>query len=236
MKIARLVIPLLLLALAACAGKTTSLTENCAANAMCAARVAERAYLAPGRAERHGGELLLFPTAGEKVSFKDRMPAPRDGLPVCETSDADTCTGFALVDRSEPAHAFVVERFAYEGGDVLLIDDRSGRSTTLPAKPIFSPDGREYLLAPFDEENDVGPNNLEIWRREGDSAVLEWAHAFQQIFTEDPGLKEPYQVEEAHWEKDRIDMTLSELGSDRRWKASIIRDPRGWRLSAKSPP
>ena len=65
--------------------------------------------------------------------------------------------------------------------------------------PVFAPGGREFLVAPYDQENDSGPNNLEIWRRSGDGAVLEWAHPFKQAFAEDPSLKEPYQVAVTGW-------------------------------------
>ena len=67
---ARLAFLLLLLPLAACAGKP-ALPEDCAANAMCAARSAEPAQLSPGQAERHGDQLVLFPTQGQKVTFTD---------------------------------------------------------------------------------------------------------------------------------------------------------------------
>ena len=116
-----------------------------------------------------------------------------------------------------------------------MIDSQSGRSTTLHGMPMFSPDGRQFLVAPYDEESDVGPNNLEIWRREGDGAVLEWAHTFAQTHAEDPKLDQPYMTRVSGWSYNRIDLALQEPGSGRRWRGSITRDETGWHLSAISP-
>ncbi len=89
----------------------------------------------------------------------------------------------------------VVQQFLYEGSSFVFVDDASGRSLRLEAMPVFSPDGQRFLVAPHDLENETGPNNLEIWRREGDGAVLEWAHTLAQTHAEDPALPLPYRVE-----------------------------------------
>jgi len=224
---ARLPFLILLLPLAACAGKPM-LPADCAANAMCAARSAEPEQLAPGLAERHGDQLVLFPAQGQKVTFTDHLKA-------CDDHVVETCIGFALIDKSDRAGAFVVQQFYYEGSDFLLIDSQSGRSTKLHGMPAFSPDGRHFLVAPFDEESDVGANNLEIWRREGDGAVLEWAHTFAETHAEDPNLKAPYKTRVSGWSTNRITLALQEPGSERRWSGSIVRDDTGWHLLAVSP-
>jgi hypothetical protein len=224
---ARLAFLLLLLPLAACAGKT-ELPPDCAANVMCAARGAEPEQLSPGVAERHGDQLVLFPTHAEKVTFTDHLKACDDGV-------VESCIGFALMDKVDRADAFVVQQFYYEGSVFLLIDSQTGRSTTLHGMPMFSPDGRQFLVAPYDEESDVGPNNLEIWRREGDSAVLEWAHTFAETHAEDPNLKAPYKTRVSGWSANRISLALQEPGTERRWSGSITRDDTGWHLSAVSP-
>jgi hypothetical protein len=225
---APLAIFLLLLPLAACAGKTPPL-DACAANAMCAARRAEPQLLVPEHSMRHGNDLVLLPLHGEKLIFTDNGKA-------CEDADIEHCVGYALVGFSIPAHAFVVEIFYYEGGDFLLLDSGSGRKTPLNGLPVFSPDGAEFLVAPYDDETDSGPNNLEIWRRDGDGAVLEWAHPFKQAFAEDPSLEQLYQVAVSGWDGNRIRLVLTEPGTSRRWTGSIIRDAQGWHLFAKSPP
>jgi hypothetical protein len=224
---AHLALLILLLPLAACAGRT-ALPPDCAANAMCAARSAEPQQLLPGLAERHGDQLVLFPTEGQKVTFTDHLKACDDGV-------VESCIGFALIDKSDRARAFIVQQFYYEGSDFLLIDSQTGHSTKLHGMPEFSPDGSRFLVAPFDEESDVGINNLEIWRREGDGAVLEWAHTFAQAHAEDPNLKAPYKTRVRGWSTNRISLALQEAGSDRRWSGSITRDDTGWHLSAVSP-
>jgi hypothetical protein len=224
---ARLAFLILLLPLAACVGKST-LPADCAANVMCAARSAEPEHLSPGQAERHGDQLVLFPTQGQKVTFTDHLKACDDGV-------VETCIGFALMEKSDRGGAFIVQQFYYEGSVFLLIDSQTGRSTTLYGMPEFSPDGSRFLVAPFDEESDVGVNNLEIWRREGDGAVLEWAHTFAQTHAEDPKLKAPYIARVSGWTSNRINLALQEAGSEKRWRGSITRDDTGWHLSAVSP-
>jgi hypothetical protein len=221
----QLVFLLLLLPLAACT--TARLEPGCAENAMCAARAAEPRLLAAGRAERHGDALVLIPGQGERLSFTDHKLA-------CEAGDED-CIGFALMGEFPKGNAWVVQRFFYEGGDFLLIDVRSGRQTKLNGMPFFSPDGGSFLVAPYDEESDAGPNNLEIWRRDGDSAVLEWAHPFAAAYQEDSSLQQLYEVRPVRWDKDRITLALSDPITRRRWSGTLMRDKDGWHLSAKSP-
>ena len=215
---------LLLLPLAACA--TAGLEPGCAENAMCAARAAEPRLLAAGRAERHGDDLVLIPAHGKRLSFTDHKLA-------CESGDED-CIGFALMGEFPKSNAWVVQRFFYEGGDFLLIDARSGRQTKLNGMPFFSPDGGSFLVTPYDEEGDA-PNNLEIWRRDGDGAVLEWAHPFAAAYQEDSSLKQLYEVRAVRWDKDRITLALAEPTTQRRWSGTLMHDKDGWHLSAKSP-
>ncbi len=217
---------LLLLPLAACA--TAGLEPGCADNAMCAARAAEPRLLAVGRAERHGDDLVLIPAHGERQVFTDNKQA-------CDADDVDHCTGFALMGGFAKSNAWAVQQFYYEGSGFLLVDDRSGRQTRLNGMPFFSPEGDRFLVAPYDEENDPGPNNLEIWRRDGDGAVLEWAHPFKAVHQEDPSLKELYEARVMRWDRNRITLALSEPGTQRHWGGTLMRDRGGWHLSANSP-
>jgi hypothetical protein len=223
---AQLLFVLLLLPLAACA--TARLEPGCADNAMCAARAAEPRLLTQGRAERQGGDLVLVPVHGERQVFTDNKQA-------CDADDAHHCTGFALMGDFPKSNAWVVQQFYYEGGDFLLVDDRSGRQIRLNGTPFFSSDGGRFLIAPYDDENDVGPNNLEIWRRDGDGAVLEWAHPVKAAYQEDPSLKELYEARVMRWDKDQITLAFSEPGTQRHWSGMLMHDKDGWHLSAKSP-
>ena len=223
---------LALLPLAACATHQPVLDADCAANALCAARAAEPALIAqaPALAERKNDTLILHPASATVISFTDSKTA-------CDAGNADNCQGYALMDVVPRAHALVVQQFFYEGSSFLLIDSNTGRATRLNGMPVFSPDASQFLVAPYDLESDVGPNGIEIWRREGDGAVLEWSHAIQQEHVEDPDLPVPYRVKVRRWRPDRISLDLSiEVPEVRHWTGTLTRTTDGWRLDAKSPP
>jgi hypothetical protein len=229
----RQALPLLCLLLFAAACTTgPKLADDCAANALCAARAAEPPLIqaAQDRVERRGDDLLLRPRSGPSITFTDHKAA-------CERDDADHCDGFAFMGAFAKPRALVVQQFFYEGSNFIFVDETSGRQIRLAAMPVFSPDGQRFLVAPYDLENDIGPNNLEIWRREGDGAVLEWAHTLAQAHAEDPSLPLPYQVEVQSWSGDRIKLSLfTDVPEKRRWRGTLVRDKDGWKLSAQSPP
>lgn len=211
----RLLAPFLLAPLAACA--TARLEPECAGNAMCAARAAESRILVPSRTERRGDDLLLFPSQGARLAFTDNNRA-------CEADEVADCVGYALMADRPKIRAWVLQRFFYEGGDFLLIDDHSGKQTELDGEPIFSPDGGSFLVAQNDEEN-AAPYNLEIWRRDGDGAVREWAHTSDEI------LPDMYDVKVLRWRSNQISLALSN-NSGKRIGATLTREPLGWQLKA----
>ena len=220
----------LALPLAGCVTAPAPSSEDCGANAHCAARAAEPPLFGPGHAERQGNRLILATTQGKPANFRDNAEA-------CGKGDVQHCVMFALTGVFPKSHAWVVEKFYYEGSDFLLVDDRSARQTKLNGMPVFSGDGGEFLVAPFDDEADVGPNNIEIWRRDGDSAVLEWAHPFRQAYAEDPALPSLYTVRVTRWRGDRIDLALAtERPVVGHWTGALTRNGGAWRLAAKSPP
>jgi hypothetical protein len=219
--------PLLLL-LSACV--TAPSTDDCAANALCAARRAEPSAIATARgfAEREGDTLTIRPTSAPAFSFLDHTAA-------CEAHNVEVCDSYALMLANTPAHALVVQQFLYEGSAFFLIDTATGRETRLTGMPAFSPDGRRFLVAPFDLQHDTGPNHLEIWRRDGDGAVLEWAHTFQQAHDEDPDLPEAYQTRLLSWQGSRLKLQFTTIDG-RKWRGSLTDTGAGWHLDAKSPP
>jgi hypothetical protein len=220
----------LLLALLPLAACTTTLKDDCAANVMCAARAAEPALLAAshGVADRQGDILALHPTDAPAVGFADQKAA-------CDAGDAARCEGYALMGTFPKARAIIVQQFLYEGSSFILIDAGSGKQMRLQGMPAFSPDGARFLVAPYDEENDTGPNHLEIWRREGDGAVLEWAHSLEQEHAEDPDLPGPYQTRLLRWEDKRIALEFF-TGHGETWRGALTQTQSGWQLDAKSPP
>jgi len=197
-------------------------------NEACVARAAEPALLRPPLAERHGERLVI--TAGaQTLTFTDNRKA-------CDAGDAKNCAIYALVANAPGSLA--VEKFEFEGSDTTLIDTRSGKQTLLSGVPVFSPDGREFVVAQFSNESD---NNLEVWQRRGDGAVLEWAHPFKQSWKDDPALPQtpastPPVFRVAAWQGDRIALAVSTDDQRHHWSGTLIHDAKGWYLSAKSPP
>jgi hypothetical protein len=218
------------LGLSACTGPRPA--SDCRENALCQARATEHTIIAAaqGRAERHDDVLILHPAHAAPLIFSDR----RDG---CEAGPLDACVGFALMADVPAAHALVVEKFLYEGRNFLLIDTGSGKQTELNGLPAFSPDGSKFLVAPFDDENDPGPDNLEIWQRQGDGAVLVWLHRFDHMEAEDPALPAAYMSRVLHWMPNRIILDLTIEGPKApHWTGTLTLVKGDWHLEAKSPP
>ena len=204
------------------------LDADCAANAMCAARAAEPAILAAthGGAVRHQDDLVLHPRSAPQLHLTDDMAS-------CAQADVKDCIGYALMAWVPRSRAWIVQQFLYEGSTFLLIDSVTGRRTLLNGMPVFSPAGREFLVAPYDLESDVGPNDLEIWRRDGDGAVLEWSHAAGAL---SQGLSAPPIATVTDWHSDRIALAFqSALDSARRWRGSLERSATGWTLVVNAP-
>ena len=195
---------------------------------MCAARAAEPAILAAtrGAAVRHDDDLILTPHGAPPLHLTDDMAS-------CAQADEKNCVGYALMAAVPRSHAWVAQQFLYEGSSFLLIDSGTGRQTRLNAMPSFSPDGRQFLVAPYDLESDVGPNDLEIWRRDGDGAVLEWAHPAAQP---GPEGSPPPIIKVTDWQNDRIALSFeSAFDPSKRWLGSLTRTGSGWSLIVNPP-
>jgi hypothetical protein len=219
----RLLLALLLLPIAAQA-------QSC--NRACEARKAEPHLLKPGQTERHGDRLVVITKPG-KLVFDDNKRA-------CEDGNANDC---AIYDVAAALpFGVVIRKFGLEGSDSWLIDTASGRKTVLTGAPVFAPDGRRFIVGQFSNDSD---NNLEVWQRDGDAVRLEWAHPFKQSFAEDPALLHypsdpklalPPVFQVTSWQGDRITLAVSTDDQKYHWTGSLVRDAKGWHLSAKSPP
>ncbi len=220
-----------LLTLAACANRP-QLSQECAQNAMCAARAGEAAFItaSQGQAQRTAAALILHPKSAPAMVFTDHQAA-------CDAGDVQSCDGYALMGVFPRARALVVQKFFYEGSTFFLIDMDTGGQTQLNGMPTFSPGGGEFLVAPFDDENDTGRNNLEIWRRTANDWILEWSHPLADEPREDTDLPAPYQTRVMRWDDGRIVLQFFiEYPESKRWSGSLTRAADGWHLQAKSPP
>ncbi|OGC85492.1 MAG: hypothetical protein A2142_07545 [candidate division Zixibacteria bacterium RBG_16_48_11] len=70
---------------------------------------------------------------------------------------------------------FLVYRGYYEGFDYLLINDRTGKQTTLREIPVLSPDARRLVTTVTDLVADYLVNGIQIWRFTDHDLVLEWS-------------------------------------------------------------
>jgi len=201
-------------------------------NDACMARKAEAQWLKAGLAERMDGRLVVT-AGGRRLVFADNRKA-------CDAGEARDCAIYALVANAPGSLA--VQKFEFEGSDTYLIDLRSGRKTELDGVPVFSSDGRKFVIAAFSGDSE---NNLEVWRRTGDGAALEWAHPFRQSWTEDAalhgdtlenkwGLAPVFRV--TGWQGDRVSLAISTDDQRHNWTGTLLHDAQGWHLSAKSPP
>jgi hypothetical protein len=190
---------------------------------------------AQGRAVRKGDD-LIFALAGGKTKTL------HNDIAGCAHGDAH-CDGYRLVADLPARHFYLVNEYFHEGGDYWLIDDRSGRFIRIDNVPQFSPNGRRFLV----EDDDVAgyhQNDLEIWRREGDGAVLEWGAALTEA---DTGVSHQFGPPHSmllSWQGDRITLhfiTMLNGGPDpnrivvMQWNGTLTRGADGWHLSVRAP-
>ena len=198
-------------------------------NEVCQIGKSEPQFLKPDLAERHGNSLSILAHGKTLVFTNDRT--------ACYASDATSdahCVGYVLIANAPQSHSLVVEKFSgLEGSDCYLIDTITARQTQLSGRPVFSPDGQELLITQFSNDSD---NNLEMWRRQSDTAEVEWEHPFKQAYAEDPNLREMYETHVTGWSGDHIALALDSGDRKYHWTGSMTRDAAGWHLSAKSPP
>src|SRR5262245_31818586 len=94
----------------------------------------------PHAARRRGNLLLLRLFGGRMVVLRDTS--------ACHNSDIATnarvldCHTFRLVACLPSRHSFVVQESLYGASIILLIDDRTGRRTSLNGLPHYSPNNR----------------------------------------------------------------------------------------------
>jgi hypothetical protein len=145
----RLALPLLsLLVFAAACTSDPRLADDCAANALCAARAGEPALILAVKdlAERRGDDLLLRPRTAPPITFTDHKAA-------CDTDDADHCNAFAFMGAFAKPRALVVQQFFYEGSNFIFVDQDSGRQIKLGvgmgAHPRPDPCRRPVPAAPL---------------------------------------------------------------------------------------
>jgi hypothetical protein len=177
-----------------------------------------------GRATRTGQTLVLRRKKGPAIVLKARNRC-ESGSPTQES-----CRSFVLMADLPSQHCYIVAVTYYEGIDILLIDDRTGRQTKLRGTPSFAPDGAYFLVV--DNNEAYGTPGLELWRRQGDGAELEWTHRN----SEDPV---EHLTEVVAWGGDVIELDMRSTdyrdSPDEHWRGRVRRSDSGWQLEADWP-
>jgi len=120
-----------------------------------------------GRVQRRGDLLILHPAQGSAVTLKPE-PSSEEGPEGREI-------GYFYWGSLPQVRQWVVDVITDEGSLVLLIDQRTGRRTTLLGTPSVSPDGR-YLLSVCEDVTSGGtPTDLSLYRCGSDAPQLVWS-------------------------------------------------------------
>lgn len=165
-----------------------------------------------GRAIREHGRLTLFLGDGDEVTFEDQECRVAQNI-------AWVCVGNYLLADLPGHRAFVV----LAGPDLLIVDDRTGRKTILPAVPQFGPDGREFITLA-----NRTSYSMAIWQWRDGGAQAVWHHGLDL----DPIYHETALVRWADSDAIQLDLWCA---SGPHWPATILRGSDRWRLTVTWP-
>ena len=184
---------------------------------------------ARGRADRKGRTLTLHFANGRSRAYTTKGD--------CEGLEGD-CRAYALLALVQPADFFLVRDWFYERVGCLLVDQRTGRETELPDMPYLSPDG-DRLLVVNGSDGGGGYWPLQIWRRRGDAAFVEWKQS-------DTPTSLPEVTSVSQWHQDgRIGLTMVSVSPvepppagyvPKRTSASLNLTNQGWKLRSPASP
>jgi hypothetical protein len=128
--------------------------------------VADAPLPADGRVQRRGNLLVLHPAQGPALTLRP-VPSP-DGP---EGND----NAYYYWGSLPLAHQWVIDVATDEGAAVLLVDQRTGRRTSLLGAPSISPDGRYLLSMCEDVTSGATPTNLSLYSCGSGAPQLLWS-------------------------------------------------------------
>jgi hypothetical protein len=108
------------------------------------------------------GTLVVEPHAAPAVVFQDEI-AGGDMLRI-HVFRGRLRAGFAIL-----------EIIHYEGGEFLLVDERTGATHAVDSMPVVSPDGLRFVTTSLDLVAGHQPNRIAIYRFTADGVVEEWS-------------------------------------------------------------
>lgn len=180
---------------------------------------------AVGRARREGDLLTVVPDSGAPLTL-------RDDNSKCEDPDwsEETCRGFQFGGYFRSRQAFLVYIGYFEGRDWLLIDAESGHEAKLRSAPIFEPLGYRFVM--IDDSDAYGIPGVQVWRRSGGTATLEWDYVIDRDL--------PRKTRLLRWSGDRIEFEFftpeQYRGSEeQRWPAVLRYVQGAWILDEARP-
>ncbi|GAA4026592.1 hypothetical protein GCM10022409_08190 [Hymenobacter glaciei] len=97
-----------------------------------------------------------------------------------DTSDSESNVDYHYWGTLPAVRQWVVSVTLYEGSEVELVDQRTGRRTSLWGQPIPSPDGRYILAYSIDMEAQYDPNGLQLYKVEATGLRLLWERTLKQ--------------------------------------------------------
>jgi hypothetical protein len=176
------------------------------------------------RAQRSGESLLLKFAKGTSSIFEDRSECPPMNI------SEDNCRRYQLVADLPTRHSFVLFVNYYEGGDFLVVDDRTGRTLKISGQPFFNRDGD--LMIEIDNAEAYGDPGIRIWHRWGQEWLLEWKHS-----TEDDPIDHYTSLKQ--WNNDQILLDFWLEGAPnapiKHWNGMLIRQGKDWKLRVTWP-
>jgi hypothetical protein len=182
--------------------------------------------MASRHAQRNGRGLTL--------NFLDGTHHVFENSPACEDLDhVSECQQFVLEAYLSSRHLFLVEKNFYEGSVYLLVDDRAGEVTEISAEPHFGPDEERFLV--IDDDYAYGSGwELQIWRRVGERAEVEWRWMSGEEQTPFPPL-----IDLLRYEPNDIFLDMHTEADlyhpEKRWPAKLHHSPNGWELQMNLP-
>lgn len=91
-----------------------------------------------------------------------------------ECSSWDTCAAYQFLDYFKDVGFYLVDVGYYEGGEYLMISDKSGERYLVHDKPEISSDRRRFVTVSASESYDI--NGVFIWRFEGEKIISELSY------------------------------------------------------------
>ncbi|MDB5438929.1 MAG: hypothetical protein JWM33_1356 [Caulobacteraceae bacterium] len=188
----------------------------------------EIAAIAAGApAQRAGPDLTLRLSKARPLTLKT---IDYEG---CEEDGSNSCARYALLYDLPWLGVMLVGKDSFDVNDVWMYDKATGRATGFTSLPKFSPDGQLLLVRKLAvEPQETG--ELEIWRRKGDQAVMEWSQPIPKVRAPDPIRLADAKVKILGWKDSVITLDLSDEAGDA-WPGTLSLSGGQWTL-AQTPP